>query len=154
MLQISIIGTRAGKAPTFRLERLEGGYCQLPEDAGNGIILLEFWGTCCKAKLGNLQYLNNLQDKYKDRGLHVYAINIDDATAKSHINPVVKRYGYTFPILLDPHQEILRMFSPSKTKPFTVVIGRDGTIIRELSGETPGNWKLVEETIQALCDIK
>ena len=139
--------TTAGTPPEFCLKKLDGGEYKLSEDLGKSVIILEFWGMCCRARLGKLKYLDELYKQYKDKGLKVYAINVDDAASGSRVKPVIKRYDYAFPVLLDPLQNVLRKFSPSKIKPYTVIIGRNGDIIHALVDNT-GNDALVEKIIR------
>ena len=145
-------GVDAGKAPLFTLEMIDGGSYTLADDLDRHVILLEFWGTCCKTNLSNLKFLEDLQTSYGAKGLKVFAINVDDASARSRIKPAIRKYGYTFPILLDPAQEVLRKFSPNKIKPSSVIIGRDGQIAMVLEGDKPGNEKAITDTIARLME--
>ena len=154
VMQLAGSGVRADKAPALSLERLEGGYCRIPDDHKGSVILIEFWGTCCKAKLSYLEYLDELSSKYKDKGLIVYAINVDAAAAKSRIKPAVKRYGYEFPVLLDPDREALKHFSPSGTMPYTVLIDGKGDIIFSAPGNKTVNWGPVEKILDELFETK
>ncbi len=142
----------ADNAPALNLERLDGGYCRIPDDKGGSVILLEFWGTCCKAKLSYLEYLDDLYSKYKDNGLIVYGINVDAAAAKSRIKPAVKRYGYEFPVLLDPDHEALKNFSPSGAIPYTVLIDGKGEIIFSAPGNKTVDRSPVEKILRDLFE--
>lgn len=152
LLVMQFVGSAvlAGKAPALNIERLEGGYCRLPDNAKGSVVLIEFWGTCCKAKLSYLEYLDELASKYKDNGLIVYGINVDAAAAKSRIKPAVKRYGYEFPVLLDPDREALKHFSPSGTIPYTVLIDEKGEIIFSAPGNKTVNRSPVEQILGEL----
>ena len=137
----------AREMPRFSLKNLDGSTYKSEVDKGNSVILLEFWGACCKARVSELKYLQELQEKYDDKNLKIYAINIDNARAGSRIKPVVKRYKFTFPVLLDPDQEVLRKFSPQKVKPYTVLIDSKGQIIKEIQGENPGKESIIRKMI-------
>lgn len=152
VIQLAGSGVRADKAPALSLERLEGGYCRIPDDHKGSVILIEFWGTCCKAKLSYLEYLDELSSRYNDKGLIVYGINVDAAAAKSRIKPAVKRYGYEFPVLLDPDHEALKNFSPSGTIPFTVLIDGKGDIIFSAPGNKTVDRSLVEKIMVELFE--
>lgn len=153
---ISIVSTDerlfAGKSPLFTLERIDGGSYDLSEDLGKNVILLEFWGTCCKSNIGKLSYIETLQTSFGAKGLKVFAINVDDASARSRVKPTIRKYGYSFPILLDPTQDVLRKFSPSRIKPCSVIIGKDGQIATVLEGENANNDTLITETITRLME--
>ncbi len=145
---VSVSGDKPRTPPGFSLDRLDGGAFNLQEDLGNSVILLEFWGMCCHAKLSDLKTIDDLYLQYGNRGLKVYGINIDDASRRSQVKPAVKKYGYTFPVLLDPTQEVLRKFSPDREKPYTVVIDRKGDIIHESGGDQSKSRPLLEKIIE------
>lgn len=152
VMQLALGAALADKAPVLNLERLDGGYCRIPDDAGGSVILIEFWGTCCKAKLSHLAFLDELKKQYSDRGLVVYGINVDDAAAKSRIRPAVKRYGYEFRVLLDPYREALKKFSPSGIIPYTVLIDGNGEIIYSAPGNKTNNRTPVEKILRELFE--
>jgi len=139
----------AREMPSFQLGRLDGSKYDSETDKGKHIVLLEFWGSCCKARVSELKYLEELQTEFGDN-VKIYAINIDDARSASRIKPVVKRYKFTFPVLLDPDQEVLSKFSPKKTKPYTVLIDSSGSIIKEIQGQNPGKGKIIRNLINAM----
>jgi len=127
---------------------IDGDTYSLSDDLGKHVIILDFWATWCKPCLRELPHINEIYEKYKDQGLKVYAVSVDDASAKSRIKPTMKRYKFDMPILLDPASETLRKYNPSKNVPFLVVIGSDGDILRTFSGYKPGDEKIVEELVQ------
>ena len=140
-------GVWARKPPGFTLDRLDGGVYNLKDDLGKSVILLQFWGMCCHAKLSNLRTIDELYLQYKDKGLKVYGINIDDAASQSGVKPAVKKYGFSFPILLDPAQEVLRKYSPFKMNPYTVIIDLNGEIVHELGGNQSKYHELIMELL-------
>lgn len=137
----------AREMPDFQLKNLDGTQYDSSTDKGKHMILLEFWGSCCKARVSELKYLQKLQSEYQDRGLKVYAINIDDVRSTSRIRPVVRRYKFTFPILLDPQQVVLSKFSPAKTKPYTVLIDGNGEIIQEIQGHSSTKEAIIRKAL-------
>ncbi|GEM_PF-361486 len=145
---VSAFGEKPRTPPGFSLDRLDGGVFNLQEDLGNSVILLEFWGMCCHAKLSYLKTIDDLHLQYGNQGLKVYGINIDDASRRSQVKPAIKKYGYSFPVLLDPTQEVLRKFSPDKEKPYTVVIDRKGDIIHESGGDQSTSRPVLEKIIR------
>jgi len=145
-------GVYARKPPGFSLKTLDGDTYTLADDLGESVILLEFWGLCCRARLSEMKALENLYVQYGDKGLKVYAVNIDDASALSKVRPALKRYGYSFPVLLDPAQEVFRKYSPAGKKPYTVIIGKNGEIVEAIPGEDPDARNRVDQCIQNLMN--
>ncbi|MBN1295341.1 TlpA family protein disulfide reductase [bacterium] len=138
----------AGKKPVlFELKMVEGETYKLADDLGKHVIILDFWATWCKPCLRELPHVNTIYEKYKEQGLRAYAISVDDPASTSKVKPTIKRYKFTLPVLLDPDNEVIRNYSPSRNVPYLVVIGADGEIIREFSGYKPGDETLVEEIV-------
>ncbi len=140
--------TEAAKPPLFELKDLNGDTYRLADDLGNDLIILDFWATWCKPCMRELPHINKIYEEFKDKGLKVYAISVDDAKSKSKIKPAIKRYKFTFPVLLDPDNKVVRKYSANSTVPFLMIIGKDGNVIREFSGYKSGDEKIVRKIIE------
>lgn len=140
---------QAANPPLFELKNLDGGSYALQDDLGKSVIVLDFWATWCKPCLRELPHINTIYEKYREKGLKVYAISVDDASSTSSIKPTLKRYSFTMPILLDPNSDVIRKYNANRNIPFLVIIGSDGQIVRDFTGYKPGDEKLVEELVEA-----
>jgi peroxiredoxin len=138
----------AARPPVFEAKTLEGKTYNIKDDLGKGVILIFFWSNCCNSSHKEFPFINALYERFREKGLKAYAINIDDASAGAKVKPSVSKYGYTIPILLDPDGDALRKFNPARIKPYVVIIDREGEIIREFAGYKPGDEKEVERTIE------
>ena len=147
LLSFIAAATYAGTPPLFELKTLDGDQYKLEDDLGKSMIILDFWATWCKPCVRELPHINKIYETYKDSGLKVYAISTDNASSKSKIRPTMKRHKLTIPVLLDPSNEVIRKYNPTKTIPYLVVIGKNGETIREFSGYKPGDEKIVEELV-------
>ncbi|MGB3974803.1 MAG: TlpA disulfide reductase family protein [bacterium] len=136
------------KPITFELPAMDGTTYKLEENLGKKVIVLDFWATWCKPCLREMPHVNALYEKYKDRNLQVLAVSIDTAASKSQIKPTVNRYKFTFPVLLDTDNNVIRHYSPNRNVPHLVIIGAKGTIVREFCGYKPGDEKLIETIVQ------
>jgi cytochrome c biogenesis protein CcmG, thiol:disulfide interchange protein DsbE len=89
------------QAPAFSLERLGGGRVALDELQGRPLVL-NFWASWCLPCRDEAPMLTALAARYADRGLAVVGIVYrDDATTAIDF---MRRYGQTYPGLLDPAQ--------------------------------------------------
>jgi thiol-disulfide isomerase/thioredoxin len=64
-------------APDFSLQDLDGKQLDLANYRGR-VVLLDFWATWCTPCRGEIPHFVELQDKYRDRGLQVIGISMDD----------------------------------------------------------------------------
>ena len=153
-IPILILACSAGQVlaagvPLFELKTLERETYKLKDDLGNSAVMLFFWGTCCNTSLKQFPEMEKIYQKYKDRGLKAYAVNVDDASSASRIKPTVKRYGFQMPVLLDPTNEVFKKFSPGKIKPYVIIIGRTGDILGEFAGYKPGDETRMGEMLES-----
>jgi len=119
-----------GSAPgELGLERLEGGpRWKLSGDRGQ-VVLLDVWATWCEPCRDALPLYEGLSKQFADRGLKVYAINVDeDATQISKFFETLK---VTLPILVDPGAINSESLLHVKLMPTSFLIDRKG-IIREV----------------------
>jgi cytochrome c biogenesis protein CcmG/thiol:disulfide interchange protein DsbE len=89
------------QAPAFSLQRLGGGAVSLDELQGRPIVL-NFWASWCLPCREEAPMLTGLAADYAGQGLAVVGIVYrDDAT---NAIDFMRRYGQTYPGLLDPAQ--------------------------------------------------
>jgi len=86
------------KAPDFSLRALGSGARVRLSDAKGKLALLDFWASWCGPCMDTLPETEALYEKYKDRGLVVYGINIEGDAAKA--SKAAKYLGLTFPVLM------------------------------------------------------
>lgn len=137
------------KSPDFILKDLEGKQVKLSEVLKNGPVLIDFWATWCKPCLEELPAVEDIYRKYRDRGLQVIAISLDNTKSRSRVKPYVKSQGYEFIVLLDETSEVRKLYGGTEM-PYTVLIHPDGTIVYSHLGFSPGDEKKLEEAVAKL----
>jgi cytochrome c biogenesis protein CcmG/thiol:disulfide interchange protein DsbE len=147
-LMVSLSFADERKAPDFRLKKMEGDDIQFADMLHRGPILVDFWATWCVPCLKEMDQFQKLYEKYHDRGFEILAISIDTPRSASKIKPTVKSKGFTFPVLLDPNKEVLRMFGGRNVVPYAVIVSPDGQIVTTYEGYKSGNENVVEQEIQ------
>ena len=143
----------ASGAPDFTLEDLDGDLFTLSDYIGEGPIVISFWATWCTPCKKELPHLQTLHDKYKDKGLTLITIAEDAPKTQPKVSPYVKSKKLTFPVLLDPDNEILHLFQ-GNTLPYRVVIDYEGDILETHQGYNPGDEVLLEKKINKLLNIE
>lgn len=140
----------AGNAPDFKLKDLDGQWFRLDDHVGDKVIYVSFWATWCVPCRREMPHLEALWQELGDDGLLVVGVNTDPASARSKIKPYVQRHRLTYQTVLDPDNNVLDTYNPTRELPYAVLIDRDGNIFKTFSGYRTGDEKIVEEHIRQL----
>ena len=97
------------------------------DDYKGAPLLMNVWATWCDPCREEMPSLERLYREYRERGLRVVAISIDDGGQADLINEFVSEHGLTFDVLHDPKSAIMRQY-PVRGVPQTFLISRDGEI--------------------------
>ncbi|MEK6609042.1 MAG: TlpA disulfide reductase family protein [Myxococcota bacterium] len=140
-----------GGAADFALRDLEGRTVRLSDYRGK-VVLLNFWATWCVPCAAELPHLVRLSDGHAERGLVVLAVSMDGPESVADVGSHARRYGLTFAVLLDEETRVVGRYNPKRAAPFTVLIGRDGSIASTREGYSAGDEIALEAEIKALLD--
>lgn len=143
----------AGDAPDFSLRDLSGRTVRLSDHRGK-VVLVNFWATWCVPCRVELPHLERLHRQYAAQGLVVLGVSIDGPDSAAEVDPQARRYGLTFPVLMDQDTRVVALYNPKKTAPFTVIIGRDGAVARRREGYHAGDEVRVEADIKTLLSAQ
>ena len=144
----------ASLLPDFELATVDGDRVRLSDLLGRKVVVLAFWDTWCEPCKTELPHLNDIYQAHRKDGLAVLAVSMDDPSTVVQVAPFVHEQGFAFPVLLDPSGTAAGLYDTHKSAPYTVVIGRDGTIASEASGYEPGAEKPLEAEIVKLLAAK
>jgi cytochrome c biogenesis protein CcmG/thiol:disulfide interchange protein DsbE len=139
------------KAPEFTLDDLDGNAASLGTFTAQGPVVISFWATWCKPCLRELPHMQELYDRYRERGLSVLAISVDSPRSISKVKSFVSGHKYTFTVLLDTNKDVAREFN-AHLFPYTFVLNRNAEIVYKNYGYRPGDEKKVEEKVLELLD--
>ncbi|MEN3338765.1 MAG: hypothetical protein V7647_2441 [Acidobacteriota bacterium] len=109
------------------------------------VILLNFWATWCGPCQAEIPELVNTYNEYKDRGVVILGVSIDDTAETLRAYAAQKRM--TYPVLL-MQDDVDQAYGPIFGVPVTFFIGRDGTISKKHFG--PVTKEQVDQEIKAL----
>ncbi|MCT2194178.1 TlpA disulfide reductase family protein [Paenibacillus sp. FSL K6-2441] len=112
-------------APTFALTGLDGKTYEVGGKRDK-VLLLNFWASWCDPCKEEAPELKALSEKYKD-SLDIYAVNVTLYDNLDEAKAFVKKYGYTFPVLLDEKEELYRKYN-GIAFPTNVLIDEQGVI--------------------------
>ncbi|MBI3089654.1 MAG: TlpA family protein disulfide reductase [Candidatus Tectomicrobia bacterium] len=128
-------GDAAAPAPAFSLPKLGGGVVSLEQLRGK-LVVVNFWATWCPPCRAEMPELETLFKTYEARGLVVLGVSIDTQGAKV-VGPFQEEYRYSFPLLLDPQEEVSRLYAV-RSVPTTFIIARNGNLLAGVLG--PRSW--------------
>jgi thiol-disulfide isomerase/thioredoxin len=131
------------------LPDLEGTAQSLAQWRGK-VVVVNFWATWCAPCREEIPILVRLQAKYRDRGLQLVGIAIDQP---DKVRPYATEMGMNFPILIGNLEAIdltKALGNRAGVLPFTVVLGRDGTIAsREVGAVKEAHIEALVSTLLA-----
>ena len=120
--------TIGSEMPNFKAKVLGANrYKSFDADYKGQVVLLNVWGTYCPPCIKEMPSLEQLHLAYKDSGLKMVAVSIDDAVSEDSIAAFARNLGVTFEILHDPTHEIDKLLQITGY-PETFVVGKEGTI--------------------------
>lgn len=114
------------KAPDFELKSLSGDNFKLSNLQGK-IIIIDFWASwCVPCRLG-IPFLSELYDIYKDKGVEIIGINLDNKLEKieKFLSKLSKRPSFN--ILWDSSNTTPTLYKVT-TMPTTIFINKEGII--------------------------
>ena len=143
-------GESGSTATDFALQDVDGNWVRLSDHLGEDVILINFWATWCGPCTGELPHLQRLYETYKDKGFVVLAVSMDGPESVAEVAPHARRYGLTFPVLLDEETRVVGMLNPRRAAPYNILIDRDGKIVTTKEGYSAGDEDALEAEVQGL----
>lgn len=128
------------RAPDFNLPDLDGRPVTLSSHMDRrDVVVVSFWATWCRPCVVELPFLQELYERHRDDGLTILAVSMDGPESESQVRPTVRRYGWTFPILLDRDTRVVGLYNPRRAAPLSLIIGRDGRVVWTHEGFVAGD---------------
>jgi cytochrome c biogenesis protein CcmG, thiol:disulfide interchange protein DsbE len=138
------------KFPTANLKTLEGQGVRLNDKfSKNKLTIVSFWATWCSPCKKELDAYKALYPEWRNSGIEVIAVTIDDAQALNKVKPMVAQKGWTFTILTDQNKEMLRLLN-FQLIPQTFVVDSKGSIVYSHNGYAPGDEHELDKKLKSL----
>ena len=135
--------------PDFELSTVDGRSERLSEHLGKEVVLLDFWATFCEPCLAGMPHLDALYREHQKQGFVVLGIDIDGPDSIAQVKTAVAKLGVSFPILLDQETRVVALYNPKTSAPYSVLIGRDGRILKKQEGYTTGDAGALDRDVLA-----
>lgn len=112
-------------APQFNLPSLLQNQPVSLSQFGGKVVYVDFWASWCAPCRTSFPLLNKLQQKLKDQGFEVVAINLDEDPANAE--KFLKDFPVTFTILRDSNGEWADKYVV-ESMPTSFIVDRQGVI--------------------------
>ena len=142
--------------PAFTLNDIEGTEISSEIFKDNDINIINIWQSTCEPCMDELGALNIIYNEYKDKGVNVIGIAVDDVSiiGDDGVRRVIEELNLDFPNVIsnDRYSEILMEYVTATPTSFVVV--RDGEfLISPMAGsvskeEDVERFKVIIESIQ------
>jgi thiol-disulfide isomerase/thioredoxin len=136
VLEVSFSKTIAYKpAPAWQLPDLQGNIVK-STNFTNHVVLLNFWATWCPPCIAEIPELIALQEKYRNLGLVVVGISVDDAVGNklpiSLVGNFAAEHEMNYPIVMTRPGggAVESRYGPINYLPTSIIIDRRNNIVR------------------------
>ena len=135
-----------GKAMDFTLPSRSGENVRLAEMQGE-VVLVNFWASWCGPCREELPKLEEMHQKYKELGVKIVGINIDETRELSQ--KLLKDVEVNFSVLYDHDNRVSEPYN-IRAMPSTYIIDKSGNFRYLHLGYQPGYELAYEEHIKKL----
>jgi thiol-disulfide isomerase/thioredoxin len=115
------------------------------------IVVLNFWATYCIPCRKEMPDLAAIQNEFAALGVQVVGVNTDELKDRSKVLQFVKETKINFPIWVGGSTEHMVKFGLGAALPGTVVIGRDGRVVKIIAGVV--DQVILRKEIEALLAV-
>jgi thiol-disulfide isomerase/thioredoxin len=115
------------------------------------IVVLNFWATYCIPCRKEMPDLAAIQNEFAALGVQVVGVNTDELKDRNKVLQFVKETKINFPIWVGGSTEHMVKFGLGAALPGTVVIGRDGRVVKIIAGVV--DQVILRKEIEALLAV-
>jgi peroxiredoxin len=136
------------KAPNFTAPKLDGSKVTLSDHRGSDVVVLDFWATWCPPCKKAMPKLDAVNEKYSDKAVAVYAVNVEEKAGKKKLKRFMKDRNLGLTVLMD--RKGISQDYGVRGIPQTVVIGKKGRIQAVHTGFDPRMKQTLSSQIDRL----
>ena len=139
--------------PDINIHTLKGQSVNLQDYANNGkITVISFWATWCSPCKKELDAIADLYPEWQEEyDAELLAITIDTQRALAKVPGIVTSKGWEYEILSDKNQDLQKAMN-FQTVPQTFILDKEGNIVFDHAGYTPGDEYEIEDKLIELSE--
>ncbi|MBS1796133.1 MAG: redoxin family protein [Acidobacteria bacterium] len=132
------------------IKLLDGSTFKLPEKKGK-VVVVNLWATWCGPCRGEMPHFVELQDKYKDKGLEIIGLDVDEET-KEDIEAFAAKEKLNYTLGWADSKLNLEFVKLSKLQgiPQSIVLDREGRLNGVFAGGGPKTIQQLKQTVERL----
>ncbi len=139
--------------PDVSLIEADGKAHHLSEYKGS-VVILSFWASWCTPCLVELPTFSEVEKKYRDRGLKVLTVNVDDGNeGKAFAQDFWTKKQFDFPRFFDTSKELSQKFAV-EILPANFVLDRQGRLAFSAMGANDWSNSQTSDLIDGLLQEK
>jgi len=136
VLLLLALGSTATAKPVPDLKFTDlAGHPQRLSALRGSITVVSFWATWCAPCLDELPRLVQLNQQYRERGVHFIAISADEPKNRSKIEPFLHQHNIALDIWLGADLDTLDRLNLGNALPATLILDASGEVIGRIQGE-------------------
>jgi cytochrome c biogenesis protein CcmG/thiol:disulfide interchange protein DsbE len=148
-LTFTLPGFAAEPAPDFSLPTFPDDAKVNLADYKGRVVYLDFWATWCPPCRKSFPWMDEMNARYKDKGLTIIAVSVDKK--RELIEKFIKKMGPSFTIASDPSGDIAKAYK-LRGMPSSYLIDRNGQLVKTHMGFRTKDKAKLETAIQALLE--
>ena len=137
-------------APEFTLKSEKGEQTFTKESLKGKVVILDFWATWCGPCRESIPELAALYTKYKDQGLEIIGISMDNDNTRADVPAAMKGFGINYPVVYAHDNVDIVKDYPAEAIPMMYILDKKGNLRNKMTGYDP--QKRWEERIKELLD--
>jgi len=114
--------------PQFALRDTAGVVHHQDEWSKSRAVVVFFTTTDCPLSNSYVPEMNRVRAEYENRGVAFYAVQTDTTIKDLEVRRHAAEFGFTFPVLFDPKQLLVRLAGATAT-PEAAVLSNDGKVL-------------------------
>ncbi|MBM4207812.1 MAG: TlpA family protein disulfide reductase [Gammaproteobacteria bacterium] len=115
------------------------------------VIYVDFWASWCGSCAKSFPFLNDLHTRYKDQGLQIVAVNLDENIDDA--NSFIAKHPAGFPVMTDATKQCAKDFDV-KAMPSSYIVDRKGVVRHIHLGFNPGEAEDLQKIVEKLLNEK